>query len=282
MNDTHENNYEFDHNSFILVFLSVITTFALIGNSIVIYILTKPEFLKQSLFRYLLVGTFINTIIQVLAWLFFYPDSIYMNENMLSCKLFFYIGNIFLSLTPYLNVLTSLDTCFAVRYPTKFQLRKKLKYQVIVVSFIFIILCLLHLPEIFLLNVYSNYGCGIIDPTPKFIINLYNLILEILIPFILMAITNSLTFNKLISLKKETNGNSFNNARKLFKVSSSMNLFFLLTNLPYWIYCLIFYISNYYFSPIIYTLLYFLTVFYFSCDILIYFIANILFRQYCL
>jgi hypothetical protein len=205
-----------------------------------------------------------------------------MNENIFSCKLFYYKGNIFLSITPYLNVLTSLDTYFAVKYPTKYQFRKELKYQLMVILFLFSLLSLLHLPEVFMLNVYPDYGCGIINSEPKFILNLYNLCLEILIPFIFMIILNFSTFKKLVSLKKQTNQRSFNDAKKLFKVSSSMNLFFLLTNLPYWIYCLIFYISSYYFSALTYTLLYFLTVFYYSCDIIIYFIANRLFRKHCL
>ena len=56
------NDTGFDIDAFNMASSLTITIASLIGNSIVFYILTRPEFLKQTLFRYMLIATISDAI----------------------------------------------------------------------------------------------------------------------------------------------------------------------------------------------------------------------------
>ena len=65
-----------------------VSIIAIIGNSIVLFILTKEEFFKETFYRYLLIGTIFNTISALLIWPNNYPDLFLINEILISCQLY--------------------------------------------------------------------------------------------------------------------------------------------------------------------------------------------------
>jgi hypothetical protein len=71
MNDT---SSESDNDLFNLVSSIVTSSITLLGNSIIFYILAKPEFRSQSFFRYLFIGTILDTINVLFIWPTYYPD----------------------------------------------------------------------------------------------------------------------------------------------------------------------------------------------------------------
>ena len=83
---------DFNHELFNLISSITISAIALIGNSIIVYILAKPEFRKESFFRYLFFGTIFNTINALLIWPINNPDFFLINEILISCNLQQYIN----------------------------------------------------------------------------------------------------------------------------------------------------------------------------------------------
>ena len=110
-----------------------ISLVAIIGNSLIFYILAKPEFRSQSFFRYLFFGTIFNTINALLIWPINYPDFFLINEILISCNIQQYINDVSTTFSGWIIVLTSVDTFLSVKYPTKFQLVKSFKAQIIII-----------------------------------------------------------------------------------------------------------------------------------------------------
>jgi hypothetical protein len=125
------------HYYFNLTTAITISIIGLVGNTLVFYILTRPKFLKQSIFRYFLVTTGNNSFVLLTMWFYCMPDLFLMNSNSLSCKLTQYFGYLFYQFCPWIIVLNSFDRYLSVHFPTKFEFRTKLKYQVLALSIIF-------------------------------------------------------------------------------------------------------------------------------------------------
>ena len=90
--------------------------------------------------------------------------------------------------------------------------------------------------------------------------------------------TNILTYLQL--KERKINRNQPKKAKKLFKTSLGLNLFFLISNIPVSTVFIIGNISNINFSNVIYNIFKLITYAYFSLDFFIYYIANRLFRVY--
>jgi hypothetical protein len=145
MNDT---SSETNNDLFHLVSSITISSIALLGNSIIFYILAKPEFRSQSFFRYLFIGTIFDTIRALSIWPTYYPDYFLINEFTFRCNLYQYISDIHFSLSGWIIILTTLDTFLLVKYPTKFKFIKTFKFQMLIVLILFISFCSLYSTDI--------------------------------------------------------------------------------------------------------------------------------------
>jgi hypothetical protein len=275
MNNTKANS--FDYPTIILSFSLIITITALIGNSTVLYILRLPEFKNKSLFKYLFVATIFDTINALYTWIFNYQEFFFINKNVLCCKLIHYFGHVTFLFNPWINVLISMDTYGAVKFPTKFQFRNTHKFQIKIIVCTFICLFLANIPYLIYLNIIPAEGCATQSVEEAFYLNLYFTILLILVPAILMISTNCLIFYQLVSIRRNSNKNNYNDAVKLLRVSLGMNLFFLFTYFPYRLSMII----NMNFPFIVYVCLFFLESVYNSFNFIIYIISNRLFRERC-
>ena len=95
-----------------------------IGNTFVILILSRPKFRKESLFRYLLIASIVDTIYSFCIWPFTYQDDFLTSKIEIMCKLSFYISRIIYQLSPWIIVISSIDRYVATKYPTKLLFRK--------------------------------------------------------------------------------------------------------------------------------------------------------------
>ena len=266
--------------SSILIFM-----IGIIGNSIVFYILTRQEFLKNSFFRYVLISTGFDALNSLQIIPFTFKDFFKISELLISCELCFYIINITLTMSPWMNVLISIDVFVMIKYPHRFNFRKKLKFQIAICTSLFITVGLINLPNLFYSAIDPLIGCTSPNQEISFYINLFNMILQIIAPFIITVIFTSLSYGQLLVKKKIKNRKSEKTEKSFFKILLLLNVLFCIFNLPNVIAGIITNFLNLNCDNIDVAELtvFFITQFsylYFSLDIIAYSVSNKLFRKY--
>jgi hypothetical protein len=276
MNDT---SSETDSDLFYLVSSITISSIALLGNTIIFYILAKQEFRSQSFFRYLFIGTIFDTISALLVWPTNYPDYFLINEFKVSCNLYQYINDVSSSLSGSIIILTSLDTFLLVKYPTKFKLIKTFKFQMLILLILFMSFCALYSTDWIFMIIDSKSGCVTVSTIIAFYLNLSLGIVSIVIPFLSTFLINISIFFQL--RKKQINRNNFKRAKKLFKISVGLDFLFLISSGPNFMIYLISNLSGirYQLPIIVYRIVSLLSYSYFSLDFFVYLFANRLFKQ---
>ena len=268
----------FNYDLLSLVSSITITTITLICNSIVLLIFSKKTFRNQPFIRYLFVCTIFDTICALIVWPSNYPDFFLINELDISCKLAHYINDVSIMISAWIDVIAALEILLLSKYPKRFNWRKIFKNQVIIILILIAISCLLMVPDLVFALVDVNAvarGCGALYAGS---LNLYLAVMEVFLPFVCMMVINVLTFFELI--KTKISSKNVLKAKRLFKVSVSLNLLFFISNIPqscYYLYSSILNITPEGLLSIIFNLL---SYFYFSLDFFVYLLANRLFREH--
>ena len=271
-----------------LYFVSAITftTVSVLGNSIILYVLSKYEFRRQSTFRYLFIGTIFNTINANYLWPIFIYNYYFYNE--IFCRLFNYIIRVTHLCSSWINVINSIDTFCTVKYYSRFLFRKTFYFQIISFLLIFILSCFFAVPFYFFdFNQFSVCGPIYMSYIIDTCLDYYYMALFIVIPFIISITINYLTYTELVRQKKRVKQKDFKNAKNLFRLSLGLNLFFLLAQIPFFIVSTI-NVFNQFMEDLLYVsnnLIFFsqlISYIFYSMDIVVYFIVNKLFRKYCL
>ena len=98
-------------------------------NSLVFYILSRPKFLKETMFRYFIVNETLDSLVLLigLTTSIKYIFSVTKWTGDISCKLIEYIAEIILMLYPLLITLISIDRFIAIKYKDSFEFRKTVK-----------------------------------------------------------------------------------------------------------------------------------------------------------
>jgi hypothetical protein len=212
----------------------IFTIIAIIGNSLVLIILSKPKLRKESLFRYFIVTTIIDTINILLIWPFNFTDAFQINSSEISCKLFNYLPRVFYQFSPWINVLSSIDRLLAVKYTYRFKFRNELKYQLLAISLIFVTILLVDFPNYYYPEISLNEtSCIFSNWTIWLFIDLYAALMAVILPFSIMIITSVVTVRQLIKIKLKINKTNFENEKQLIKVSFGINFLFLISNIAY-------------------------------------------------
>ena len=253
------------------------------GNSLILYIITKPIFRKVAMFRYLILTTISDMLGSIMNLFGNYQNILQVNNYVINCKLFYYITNLPFTITPWIIVLSSIDRYISVKFPTRFQFRNQLKYQAIAILATFSAILLLNLPILFSMTLLDGNQtiCGFVDSYASFEIDILNAVFQTFIPFLIMILTTFLIACELYNKKKILKGKKLKNEIQFVKVLFSMNLFFLITYLPYSILLITDdLLGVVYFGTISYDTVMIVNNMFFSLDFFVFFISNKRFRKH--
>ena len=271
-------------NNFNLISSIALTIIGIVGNLLVVYILTRKYFRKQSMFRYLVFATVVDTFNILSTWPIIYANFFQLNNLELNCKVFFYAVYVGFQFSPLLILVSTIDRYITVKGTIMFVFRKKLKYQILVILAIFLSLLAIDSPFFIYYKLGANEtGCQPINVTTSTYLDILDGLIAAVIPFVLMILFNSLIACKLINQKAKLH----QNRRKIkkdtlhFKTTCAICLYFLFCNLPF---C-IFTVTNDllgidYIGTFTFFILNTLTYVYSSCNLFVYILANRIFRNH--
>lgn len=261
-------------NKISISMMIIYSFFCLTGNPLVIYIMTRPYFLKISIFRFSATASFIS-ILRLLGWIAnAYRDYIGVNSSVFTCKVFYYVVYLPHDVASWIMVWTGIDRYLSVKYPKKFAFRNKTKFQVLI---ILIIISL----NLFVFDFVSN-ACQVVD----FKLAIFSVIetgfLSTALPGFLMIIISCMIYKRLIDNKKKIGANQKKEIT-LFKTLISVYTLYLICYLPYYIsYVIYCFLGTNFESTITWQITQYLCAFYSAFDYFIYFFSNRIFREHSL
>ena len=220
----------------------VLTAIGMLGNSLVIYIFTRPQFLKVSMFRYWVAETIADIINLLSNWLSVFPNFFYVNQLSISCKIFYYLYYVPFQLSPWMLAFSSIDRVLSVKYPTTSKIRNNFKYQLTAITSAIIVVSLVNIPIIWYHDVIEDQGCVTTDLTIQFYLDILNLLIMTLLPFMIMVVSTCLIWQQLLMKKKnlkQENKKRYHKDVQLIKILCIMDIYFLVLNLPYAIYVIV-------------------------------------------
>ena len=184
----------------------IFSVIGVIGNVLILHIFTRKEFLRKSMFRYLIVAALLDIINLILLWPYNYPDFFQVDTNLMSCKFIMYLSNFAYSANPWFILLSTFDRFLHVYYPHKFKFRNRLKFQLTQMIFITIFMLIINLPFYFYFDLSgpSNYtSCGYVEDIEVigFTLDFYVSLEAVLVPFVLMLVSTTLIGYKLMTKK---------------------------------------------------------------------------------
>lgn len=262
----------------------ILTAIGLVGNTLVIYILLQPEFIKISMFRYLIAATIFDTWNLLLCWPSIFPDAFFVNQLSLSCKLYLYLFYIPFSASPWTFSLSSIDRYLSVKYPAN-KTKNKFKYQLLAIILVTISISLVYIPFYIYHDIDTVNGTGCV-PTSfliEFYLDLLDTVVSTVIPFTIMIVSTCLISYQLVTQKAklQQNKKKFEKEMQLIKTLCIMDIYFLICNLPY---CVLTVVDDLmginYFGTFAFYVLNALTYVFSSCDFFVYLIFNKLFRKH--
>ena len=187
----------------------VFSCIGIVGNSLSVFILTRPKLLKESIFRYFLVIEITNLISIILLWVWFIPIVLKWEINNIFCKIMEFIGYTIYTFAAWISTLNALDRLIAFNYAHKFLFRKKLKVQLMAIISILITACLVNTPTIIYFEKSNDSSiCSFNDKYAALYTYSEMLILIDIIPFLFMVTSTVSITKRLIEKKKELNQTS--------------------------------------------------------------------------
>ena len=212
---------------------SVFTIIAFVGNNLVLFILTRENFIENSFFRYMIVATLFDTFHVLTIWPSNFPDFFLVNSIDISCKLYAFLAIVSGLGSPWMNLLSSIDRYLSVKYPTKFKFRNEFKYQALAIFSICLAICSVNVPFFLFVNVGEN-GTGCVADTldAGFYMNCLNLLMSTIIPCFFMLLSTGMIGYELIVLRRKTFGNlrHFHKEKRLVLTLFILNFFYMATS----------------------------------------------------
>ena len=275
-----------DHFDFIIsVSILSFTVLSFILNFITIYILSRPKFLKESIFRYFLVNEVFATVGLVLSWLYLVPKINNWDVPLIFCQLFSSMLHILYNFYPWISVLNSIDRLLSLKYQGDFKFIKKFKYQFLALSLIFISSFLINIPRFFYAGFSNVTLCFINDLPIALYLDIESLFISIVVPFFIMFLSTIIIIHYMITQKRRLQQNLINYKREKDFVRSvlTMDLWFLLCYSPFSfseLYQIYYGSNNNVNLKIFVSVAQFLLMFEMSFNFLIYLVCNKQFRKY--
>jgi hypothetical protein len=170
--------------------------FGFLGNPLLIFIMTRPSLRNKSLFRFLAVASFFNMWRMVMWVMATFSVVFGLNNSSIACKIFTYTALIPHQTSTWIELWTGIDRYISVKFPQKFTFRNKLKYQMIIISFIITINLFLNIAYLFQTDIVSGV-CRTFNFTIAFANSIAISLTSSLIPGLLMILLTVLIYKEL-------------------------------------------------------------------------------------
>jgi hypothetical protein len=272
---------------FVQISSLLLTIIAIIGNSLVFYILTRPKFIKESVFRYFIASEIVASVKVIVLWIYSIPNFINWKVTDMYCKLFMWIVFVSYDLYPWVSVINSIDRFVSLKYPSRFVWRKQIKFQSLTIISIIIFLVLINSIRFFFSIPSPISVCQLATAEIGFYVNLANMLISSVVPFLIMLISAFLIVYHLISQKLKLQQNAQNYSREKIFIRSTlvMNFWFLICYSPFCITLFLQYVLDFNnIDPNVWKLILDSTIILSfcetSCNFFIHFSCNKLFRNY--
>ena len=265
------------NDTFSFVSSVTITTIAIIGHTAVNLILSKQQFRKEPLFRYLFICTVFDILEVCLIWPSLFQDQLRISKLRWACLSYYYINAVISLSVSWIQALVTFDTLILVKYP-KSKFRKNYKYQIFILSIVFFASCLAGMPYLFFL-VLRDGRCTGLSFLVSFYMNLYITTILAIIPFILIFVGSLATFLHLRKTQLNINKKNYKKSKRFFKLTLGLNFFFIICIFIPLLVCIIFTTTNTYLPDFLYYSFFLLQAGYYSCDFFIYLLVNRKFRE---
>ena len=280
------NSFNFYFNISTAVLLTIV---GFIGNSLVLFILTRKQFRGVSMFRYYSFVVAFETPEILSIWVLNFPKIFLLTEKAIACKLIQYFSNVLAIFVTWMPPIISIDRYISVKYPNKYLFRNKFNFQLIIIACLLLCSSLTSIPFYYFHNVFSVNNvtqCGYtLNLWSGMIIDISLLVISLFIPISMSITFSCLTAYQLIHKRKKLNVKNFKKEKRLLKVLISMDLFYLICNMPWCVYTILkelFNMEDYF--PHTLAVLFDISNFLFyvcqTCNFFVYFFSNKQFRNF--
>ncbi len=267
-------------------FPPILTIVEIFGNSISLFILTRKDFIKVPMFRYLILIFCCESISLVLMWLQFVPLLLKREPPVVYCQIFIYLVYIGYKFYPWIHVLNSFDRLLFIKFSTKFKKLRSKTFQFLILTAIFAVCCFACVPYILYETPSNQTVCTSTDRAFGFFMSLQNLVFADLIPFGLMLFSTSLNIQYLMknNFTSKNVGKKYSREKGFLKSVLSMDVWLFMCYTPYSLlnfskYADIFN-EKHELWPFFHNLSIIIVISETSCNFFVLLICNTLFRRY--
>ena len=217
--------------------LGLFTIIGVFGNILVFYILTRPKFMKETIFRYFIASEIAGSLNLIFSWLLVFPYLLNWDAPVAYCKITNYLLYFTYSIYPWISVLNSIDRFLSLKYRSKFQFRRDTKYQILALTLVSLVFGFSNLPFIIFEGKTNDILCAITDNKVAFGIYLAKLLVSSIFPCFLMILSMCLSVHHLIVKKRKlyTNHNNhinYKRERNFLKSVLTMEIWFIVCYSP--------------------------------------------------
>lgn len=243
--------------TFIVSIYPIQSSIGLITNIIAFVIFSRIIFKKtifSTYFRFLIIFDMISSIIPINKFFEFNFNTYLKDFNDSLCKFRMFTFYVIFPISGWTLVVISFDRYLSIKFPKRFSIRKKTKFQILVCIFILVLNLIYYTPNLFFHlkqnNISMNqsiitYKCN----NPGIPLEWMNIFESTIVPFLLMFLFTSFAIRTLNKIRKNSIIYSESARKKDIKfalTSVFLNILFFVINFPLGIYT----ISNMYFNYI--------------------------------
>jgi hypothetical protein len=273
-----ENIYKY----FIAIVPLVLITIGIFGNSIVFYILTRPKLIKETVYRYFIVTEIVDALNLTLVLIWFIAEVFKIITGVLACKILQSFAYLLFDLYPWISTLNSIDRLLSIKYRSKFELRKQLKFQALAVGSICVVLVFTNIPIPIYFSLNNETICLIIDKDAGFQIYLGKILTSQVLPFFIKISSTITAVEVLLKAKRQVLSNNFRREIQFLKNVIIMDVWFLICYMPIFVVNLLRYkysINYYEYWNMLHSGLGMLPMLQSSCNIFVFLFCNKRFRD---
>ena len=123
---------------------------------IILMVYIRKHFRNISMFRYYSILVFLEMFQILTIWPYNYREFFQFNKNSFSCKLIEYLTFLIAQCKSLISVIIAIDRYVSIKYTNKFQIRKKLSFQITVVLILFVVSSVLYTPWLIFSDIFTK------------------------------------------------------------------------------------------------------------------------------